>query len=108
MAHERLRGSSKEGEPFYPGQEPVLAEGVRGLLMDEDSGVFIPAIYAEQPGMGDVARFLDALPKDRRIVFPTVLSGKLRAMLLKRGYENKIVVDPRIGSYEAMVRDPSG
>jgi len=75
---------SKEGEPLIPGQEPVLANGVRGCAFDMPNGIYIPMIAADKPGSGDVGRFLDALPKDRRVVFPTVISQELAASLPRR------------------------
>jgi hypothetical protein len=77
---------STEGEAVIPGEEPLIGEGVRGTAFDMPDGVYIPLIRAENPGTGDVARFLDALPKDRRVVFPNVVSSKLQAMLERRGF----------------------
>jgi len=75
-----------EGELFMPGEEPLVAPGVRALVFDTPRGIYIPMIIAEREGAGDVARYLDALPKDRRVVFPTVISARLRGMLERRGF----------------------
>ena len=64
-----------------------MGEGVRGTAFDTEEGIYIPLISAERPGTGAVARFLDALPKDRRVVFPTVTSPRLHAMLGRRGFQ---------------------
>src|ERR1035437_6782210 len=65
--------------------EQQLAPGVHGWLFDTANGIYIPFISADKPGTGDVARFLDSLPRDRAVKFPTVLSAPLRGMLLRRG-----------------------
>lgn len=77
---------SKVGEPIVPGQEPEIAPGVHGTAFDMFDGIYIPLVRATQEGNGDVSRFLDALPRDRRVVFPNVVSDKLRAMLERRGF----------------------
>lgn len=64
-----------------------LGEGVWGHELDEgESGIYYPVIAAERPGTGDVGRWLDALPTNRTIKFPTVISAKLAMMLERRGY----------------------
>lgn len=75
------------GIRIRPGEEPELEDGVRGAVFDREDGLWIPLIRAEEPGSGDVGRFLDGLPRDRRIVFPNVLSDRLRGMLERRGFE---------------------
>lgn len=74
------------GDTFTPGDEPVVAQGVRAFVFDTADGVYIPWIAAEREGAGDVGRYLDALPRDRRVVFPTVLSRRLAGMLRRRGF----------------------
>ena len=107
-----MKGASEVGEAFYPGEEPELAEGVRGILFDLPDGIWIPFIRAENPGNGDVARFLDGLPTDRRIIFPSVLSLKLEGMLTKRGFVCQVVKNVGEPEYpdepmevDAMVRE---
>jgi hypothetical protein len=64
-----------------------IGPGVNGYLFDlGEQGLYIPFIEAQNPGSGDVARYLDNLPRDRRIVFPTVLSPRLLGMLKRRGF----------------------
>ena len=79
---------SKVGELYVPGEEPQIAPGVRGIVFDMLDGLYLPLILAEREGAGDVGRFLDALPKDRRIVFPNVVSQRLLGMLQRRGYRS--------------------
>lgn len=64
-----------------------LAPGVRGYTVDMgEQGLYIPLIDAEAPGSGDVGRYLDSLPKDRRVVVPNVISARLAGMLDRRGF----------------------
>ena len=84
----------KEGELFFPGQEPDLAPGVKGILFDTPEGIYIPLVAAKTPGSGAVSAWLDTLPRDRRVVFPNVLNGKLHAMLKRRGFRESEEWDP--------------
>lgn len=100
-----LMGATQIGTVMSVGEEPLLGPGVRGVLFDRPDGVFIPSIYAEKEGSGDVGRYIDSLPKDRRVVFSTVLSPRLRGMLLRRGYRDVVLVDPDWEeSYDALER----
>lgn len=92
---------SNIGETIRPGKEPVLSVGVRGCALDLPEGIYIPLIRAEVPGDGRVGQFLDSLPRDRRVVFPTVISGKLAGMLTRRGF-----VDAYESGEEVMERGP--
>ena len=86
--------------------EQLLAPGVRGHYFDTPEGIYIPVITADHPGSGDVSRFLDALPKDRPVKFPTVISGKLRGMLLRRGFIDGQEFSPEYDDWvEIMVRE---
>lgn len=85
-----LDGWAKEGElALSVLGEPRLAKGVRGFAFNTPDGIYITAIRAEKPGSGHVSKFLDGLPRNQRVVFPVVVSTKLRAMLLRRGYAEK-------------------
>lgn len=95
---------TKAGDILTPGAEPTIAVGVRGMAFDMTSGIYISLVIAEKPGNGDVSRFLDHLPKDRRVVFPSVLNPKLRAMLARRGF--KEAWDPE-GDCEIFERLPA-
>jgi hypothetical protein len=69
------------------GNEPFIAPGVRGYTVDNGrKGLYVPLVIAENEGSGDVGRYLDSLPKDRRVVFPNVLSKRLVGMLSRRGF----------------------
>lgn len=86
--------------------EEELAPGVWGYRCDTPEGIYFPVINAARPGSGDVARFLDSLPRDRRVVFPTVLSDRLRGMLERRGFEVSVEWSDEFGAdVEIMVRD---
>ena len=68
-----------------------LCEGVLGYAVQADDGaIWIPTITAEKEGDGRVDAFLDRLPRDRAVVFPTVMSTRLRGMLQRRGFEHAI------------------
>ena len=54
--------------------------------MDVDGALYVPIIEAERPGSGDVGRYLDSLPRDRRVVIPNVMSERLAGMLERRGF----------------------
>lgn len=84
--------------------ETALAPGVHGYLFDTPEGLYIPIITADTPGHGDVGRYLDTLPRHRRVVFPTVLSATLRGMLLRRGFVDAVEEDARFGAVDVMVR----
>lgn len=65
----------------------TLAPGVRGYTVDlGERGLYVPLIEAENPGSGDVGRYLDSLPRDRRVVVPNVVSARLLGMLQRRGF----------------------
>jgi hypothetical protein len=82
---------STPGGMLIPGQEPMLAPGVRGYAVEHRGRIYIPVVAAEKEGSGDVGRFLDSLSP--RCVFPCVISNRLRAMLQRRGYVMHIESD---------------
>jgi len=85
--------------------EVQIAPGVHGQMFDTPNGIYIPVISADNPGSGDVGRFLDGLPMDRDIKFPCVLSPTLRGMLLRRGYVNAGEFSEEFGeNVDVMVR----
>jgi hypothetical protein len=63
-----------------------LAPGVRGYVVEDDGVIYIPMVVSTEPGKGNVGSFLDALPKQRTIKFPNVISARLEGMLTRRGY----------------------
>jgi hypothetical protein len=98
---------STEGDVITPGEEPQLAPGVRGIAFDTPTGIYIPLVRAEQRGAGAVSRFLDSLPKDRRVVFPCVISRRLGEMLLRRGFFLGLEEDTHLGGrVDVMQRCP--
>ena len=68
-----------------------LAPGIFGYaILGLDGSLYVPFIMSEQEGSGVVGKWLDALPTDRRVVFPIVLSGRLAGMLERRGFHVEI------------------
>jgi hypothetical protein len=82
-----LMNPSREGDVISPGEMPVIWPGVLGVWFDEPEGIYVASVYAIKQGNGDVGRMIDAMPKDRRIVFTTVISERLEGMLFRRGYQ---------------------
>jgi hypothetical protein len=97
-----LQGASKVGESFQPGQEPELAPGVRGILFDEPDEIIVPVVYAEDEGSGAVGVWLDSLLTDRTVTFATVLSGRLKGMLHRRGFRPETLEDSEGTPYEVL------
>lgn len=57
-------------------------------IIDRGKWLEIRAILAGQPRTpGDVGRWLDALPTDRKIIVPAVVSPRLAGMLERRGFQ---------------------
>ena len=84
-----------------------LADGVLGYSADTDHGLYIPFIMAEVQGDGRVGKYLDSLPRDRRVVFPTILSMRLAEMLIRRGFHSDIEWSEDAGEHiEIMERQP--
>lgn len=101
----KMQGACEVGTPCTPGKEPILAPGVRGFLFDRPDAIYIPVIYAEKEKAGNVSKYLDSLPKDRNVVFCTVVSSDLREMLTRRGYTKAFLWEPEIReTVEIMIR----
>lgn len=84
-----------------------LAEGVLGYSIETSEGLYIPWIQAEVEGDGRVGRYLDALPTDRRIVFPTIISARLVGMLHRRGFVPSVEWSAEAGEWvDIMERAP--
>lgn len=77
----------------------VLAPGVYGKRFAGPEGTYFPIIYAAQAGSGAVSRFLDALPKDRVMKFPCVVSSRLQGMLQRRGFRRTLEWSPEAEEY---------
>lgn len=106
-----LVNPSSLGANWQPGQEPEIAEGVRGIWFDRPDAIYLTFFYAVNPGNGDVSRMLDALPPQRMVIVPTVLNERLRRMLLRRGFQEEVVGHPDdhsfgLGNVRALVRTP--
>ncbi len=86
-----------------------LAPGVLGYTVDMPDGTLnIPYIQAERPGSGDVARYLDSLPRDRRVCVPCVLSERLWMMLERRGFQPALEWAEEAGEWvDVMARGPA-
>jgi len=97
---------SKVGDEISPANVPELAPGIRGIAFDTPEGIYIPLIMAENEGDGTVGHFIDELPKDRRVVFPSVISGRLREMLLRRGFVETEEEDPAFGGMAEILERP--
>lgn len=81
-----------------------VAPGVLGYTVDHEGELWIPTIYAEHERNGDVGRYLDTLPTDRRVVVPNVVNPILRGMLQRRGFvagwEDSVEFDERFPIWE--------
>lgn len=75
---------SKTGSLFWPGQEGYLAPGVRGYAVKHEGRYYIPLVYAQNPGHGDMGRFLDSLHPLCCLV--NIANPRLRGMLKRRGW----------------------
>ncbi|HAM57666.1 MAG TPA: hypothetical protein DCQ64_20525 [Candidatus Rokubacteria bacterium] len=87
------------GERIVPGQEPEIAPGVHGYTMEVDGVLWVPLIRAASPGAGAVGRYLDALPRDKTVRFPTVLSEILAGMLVRRGFLPAVIWAAELGEW---------
>lgn len=63
-----------------------MAPGVAGTMRDEAEQLTISMVIALEEGSGDVGRFLDTLPADRKVRVTTVVSDRLAGMLQRRGF----------------------
>jgi hypothetical protein len=66
--------------------EQMLAPGVRGYSVETSRGLYIPVIISVDESKGNVGRYLDSLPTDRRVVVPNVMNSLLAEMLERRGF----------------------
>lgn len=64
-----------------------VGPGVRGFVENLPHAIVLHWLSAVHPGNGDVGRWLDRLPPDRRIEADTVLSDQMRGMLERRGFK---------------------
>lgn len=99
--------------PPFLGHEMVdLAPGVFGFTRnDPDGSLVIPMVVAEYEGTGDVGRYLDSLPRDRRVVVEECISLRLAGMLERRGFveQEAATFDPDTQEWvRGHVRTPAG
>lgn len=76
-----------------------IADGVHGLVRDLPGRLEIGGVRADVEGSGAVGRYLDALPRDRKIVVPYVTSDRLAGMLARRGFVPRQRFDPTVGGW---------
>lgn len=76
-----------------------LADGVEGLVRDLGSEIEIGGLRATTPGAGATGRYLDALPRDRKITVRFVISDVLAGMLERRGFAERERFDPLAGGW---------
>jgi hypothetical protein len=109
----RTRPDRPELDPNNPGDALIL-RGLRvtcvpthmaGVLAHVDrsaDGTFIVrgVITAEPRIPGAVGRWLDWLPRDRTVLVPAVVSGRLAGMLERRGFRPHLWLDPEVGTYD--------
>jgi hypothetical protein len=75
---------SNGSDTLTPGNEPIIAPGVRGYAIEDGNRVCVPLIIAVNEGDGSVGRFIDSL--DPKCVIPCVTSARLAGMLYRRGW----------------------
>jgi hypothetical protein len=63
-----------------------LSPGLFGYTLESGGALYVPLVVARPPGRGALSRYLNALPRDRVVKFPSVLSSILERALLKRGF----------------------
>jgi len=59
-----------------------LGPGIKGYAVEDEGLIYIPLVSADNPGQGDMGRFIDSL--DSNCVFSAVFSQKLQGMLVRR------------------------
>lgn len=88
----------------------VVADGVLAHVVDRGKWVEVRSVMAGGPRVpGAVGRWLDSLPRDRKVVVPAVVSGRLAGMLTRRGFEPRVWWDDALMMEDegAMVREAS-
>lgn len=84
-----------------------VADGVLADVLDNGVWVEVRGVMADEPRIpGAVGAWLDALPR-RRVVVPDVVSDRLAAMLVRRGFALRRWYDHRMSTFtEAYIRPP--
>jgi len=84
-----------------------VAPGVRAWIKDDGppGEMLLLGVLAEVEGSGDVGRWLDALPRDRKVAVPNVTSERLAGMLERRGFRKRRRYDEHLDDWlEVWVR----
>jgi hypothetical protein len=68
-----------------------------GYAVESDGAIYVPVVMMPRQREGDGGRFLDALPRDRTIKFPCVISHVLEGMLQRRGFSLTYEWSPEFG-----------
>lgn len=83
-ADQRHRPGEMRQTPWGPLQ--WLAPGVLGVTRVEGTDIVLYWVESSEAGAGNVSRYFDALPRDRRVVATAVMSPVIVAMLRRRGF----------------------
>jgi len=90
--------------------EPVDPSGnVLAHVIDTGAWVEVRGVLAADPRRpGAVGAWLDQLPRDRKVIVPSVVSARLAGMLQRRGFTPCRWYDARIGEWadDSWVRRP--
>jgi hypothetical protein len=72
------------------GRSELVADGVLAHVIDRGNSIEVRAVLATEPRIpGAVGAWLDALPTDRTVVIPAVVSARLAGMLERRGFAHQ-------------------
>jgi hypothetical protein len=76
------------------------------VTLSEDGSLWLPLFVVDfdQRGEGLASTFLDELPKDRRVIVPSVINQTFGEMLVRRGFRVALA-DVRDDVIEVFVRD---
>lgn len=68
------------------GDLPEISNGVFGDIVERGDYIFINIVWSAVEGQGNVGRWLNSLPTNKKIVVPAVVSAKFAGMLRRRGF----------------------
>lgn len=77
-----------------------------GKLYRVGEAIIVPNVVSSDPGKGNVGRWLDTLPRDKPVIFLTVVSARMRGMLVRRGYRHSRLSHPLIDGFDGYARLP--
>jgi hypothetical protein len=79
----------------------AVAPGVLAEVIDDGGPLEVRSVLADEPGVpGAVGRWLDTLPRDRKVIVPAVVSPRLAGMLVRRGFARRRWFDARVGNHD--------